>query len=92
MFDINMRHNIQHAHTHTHTHTMQSHDRVAESAEMHTVLTAKDCTRFATEVNSDKVVVPTEIKLSDHPKWNVYENNHFAMRRRLVSIFLKVNL
>jgi hypothetical protein len=24
------------------------------------------------------------------PKWDVYENNHFAMRKRLVAIFLKV--
>jgi len=24
------------------------------------------------------------------PKWDVYENNHFAMRKRLVTIFLKV--
>ena len=49
-----------------------------------------DCTRFETEINQDKVVVPTEISLSEKPKWNVYDNNHFAMRRRLVGIFLKV--
>tara|TARA_B100000780_G_scaffold105642_1_gene73969 strand:+ start:79 stop:234 length:156 start_codon:yes stop_codon:yes gene_type:complete len=24
------------------------------------------------------------------PKWDIYENNHFAMRKRLVTIFLKV--
>jgi len=24
------------------------------------------------------------------PKWDAFENNHFAMRRRLVAIFLKV--
>ena len=23
------------------------------------------------------------------PKWDAFENNHFAMRRRLVSIFLR---
>lgn len=50
----------------------------------------KDCHRFATEINSDKVVVPTDVKLAAKPTWNVYENNHFAMRRRLVAIFLKV--
>jgi len=50
----------------------------------------KDIHRFATEVNSDKVVVPVEIDLKDKPKWNVYENNHFAMRKRLVGIFLRV--
>lgn len=50
----------------------------------------KDCHRFATEINSDKVVVPTDIKISDQPRWNIYDNNHFAMRKRLVAIFLKV--
>ena len=50
----------------------------------------QDIHRFATEVNSDKVVVPTDISLKEKPKWNVFENNHFAMRKRLVGIFLKV--
>jgi hypothetical protein len=50
----------------------------------------QDCHRFATEINRDKVVVPTDINLAAKPSWNVYENNHFAMRRRLVGIFLKV--
>ena len=50
----------------------------------------KDIHRFATEINSDKVCVPIDISLRDKPKWNVYENNHFAMRKRLVGIFLKV--
>jgi hypothetical protein len=50
----------------------------------------QDRLRFATEVNRDKVVVPTDIDIVAKPSWNVYENNHFAMRRRLVNIFLKV--
>jgi len=50
----------------------------------------KDCSRFATEINRDKVIVPTDIILSSKPSWNVFDNNHFAMRRRLVGIFLKV--
>lgn len=50
----------------------------------------EDCHRFATELNRDKVVVPTDINLKNRPSWNVFENNHFAMRRRLVGIFLKV--
>lgn len=50
----------------------------------------KDVSRFATECNKDKVVVPIDVDLRDKPKWNVYENNHFAMRKRLVGIFLKV--
>jgi len=48
--------------------------------------------RFVTEVDSDRVVV--DIKASEdiiaRPKWDAFENNHFAMRRRLVAIFLKV--
>ena len=50
----------------------------------------EDLKRFSTEINSDKVVVPTDIALSTFPKWDVYENDHFAMRKRLVNIFLKV--
>lgn len=50
----------------------------------------EDCHRFATEINRDKVVVPVDLKIESHPKWDVFENNHFAMRKRLVSIFLKV--
>ena len=32
-----------------------------------------------------------DIDLSEKPKWDAFENNHFAMRRRLVGIFLKVS-
>ena len=52
---------------------------------------AKDCHRFSTEFDRDKVLVDTNA-LSDlvaKPKWDAFENNHFAMRRRLVSIFLR---
>ena len=50
----------------------------------------KDIGRFQAACNEDKVVVPTKIEITEVPKWDVYENNHFAMRKRLVSIFLKV--
>lgn len=50
----------------------------------------KDVHRFTTEINTDKVVVPTDVDISAQPKWDVFENNHFAMRKRLVDIFLKV--
>lgn len=50
----------------------------------------RDTMRFATVVNADKVVVPTNIKLVEQPQWDMFKNNHFAMRKRLVSIFLKV--
>ena len=31
-----------------------------------------DRLRYATELNSDKVVVPTNLELSQKPKWDVY--------------------
>jgi hypothetical protein len=49
-----------------------------------------DTNRFASEIDQDKVVVPIDLELSAKPGWNVYTNNHFNMRRRLVAIFLKV--
>lgn len=54
------------------------------------VMRTQDCHRFATEINRDKVVVPSVVDMDAAPKWDVYENNHFAMRKRLVAIFLKV--
>ena len=52
-----------------------------------------DINRFATKVDSDKVIVPTTAlnDISAKPKWDAFENNHFAMRRRLVNIFLRVS-
>ena len=50
----------------------------------------KDVGRFQAACNEDKVVVPTKVEITEQPKWDVYENNHFAMRKRLVEIFLKV--
>lgn len=52
---------------------------------------SQDCSRFQTEVDRDKVVVKTSVQgeLAARPKWDAFENNHFAMRRRLVSIFLR---
>mgnify|MGYP006975828099 CR=1 FL=1 len=53
---------------------------------------SEDCHRFVTEVDRDKVVVDTtaSTEIVAKPKWDAFENNHFAMRRRLVSIFLRV--
>ena len=53
----------------------------------------QDCTRFATEIDRDKVVVDTSAvtDIVAKPKWDAFENNHFAMRRRLVNIFLRVS-
>ena len=49
----------------------------------------KDCNRYSTEVNADKVVVPAENQLVSEPKWDEHQNNHFTMKRRLLDIFLK---
>ena len=52
----------------------------------------EDCTRYSTQLDRDKVVVDTTAssEIVAKPKWDVFENNHFAMRRRLVNIFLRV--
>lgn len=52
----------------------------------------RDCTRFGTVINEDKVVVPITAskEITARPKWDAFQNNHFAMRRRLVDIFLRV--
>lgn len=51
---------------------------------------SEDVSRFQTQVDSDKVVVPVKNEITSQPKWDVYENSQFAMRKRLVDIFLKV--
>jgi hypothetical protein len=51
----------------------------------------KDISRYAPLIDDDRVVVDVNIDLSEKPKWDTFENNHFAMRRRLVGIFLKVS-
>ena len=53
----------------------------------------KDTHRFGTEFDNEKVVVSTSTAtdIIAKPKWDAFENNHFAMRRRLVSIFLRVS-
>ena len=52
----------------------------------------QDCTRYTTQLDRDMVVVDTSAayEIAAKPKWDVFENNHFAMRRRLVNIFLRV--
>ena len=45
--------------------------------------------RFRHVYDEDRVVVDTHLKLSNPPKWDSFENNHLAMRRRLVGIWLK---
>jgi len=52
----------------------------------------QDQHRFVTQIDSDRVVVDINATkdIIAKPKWDAFENNHFAMRRRLVAIFLKV--
>lgn len=52
---------------------------------------SKDCHRYTTQADQDFVVVDTTSKndITNQPKWDSFENNHFAMRRRLVDIFLR---
>jgi hypothetical protein len=49
----------------------------------------RDVKRFGPAYDTDKVVVDVGLKFSNPPKWDSFENNHFAMRRRLVGIWLR---
>ena len=49
----------------------------------------KDLSRYKTVVNNDKVVIPVKNDLKSQPKWDVYKNNHFTMKKRLCIILLK---
>ena len=49
----------------------------------------RDISRYGPQYDADRVVVDVGKKLPDIPKWDNFENNHFAMRRRLVGIWLK---
>lgn len=51
----------------------------------------RDIMRFAPTIDEDRVVADSHLELVEKPKWDAFENNHFAMRRRLVGIFLKVS-
>lgn len=50
----------------------------------------KDCQRYKTDINMDKVVVPAVNQITNEPAWDEHRNNHFTMKRRLLNIFLKV--
>ena len=51
----------------------------------------RDINRYTPAIDEDRVVADTDLELTDKPKWDAFENNHFAMRRRLVGIFLKAS-
>ena len=52
----------------------------------------EDCARFMIEADRDKVMVDPKVgsQILSKPRWDAFTNNHFSMRRRLVSIFLRV--
>lgn len=49
----------------------------------------RDISRYQPQYDADRVVVDVGKTLPDIPKWDNFENNHFAMRRRLVGTWLK---
>jgi len=65
--------------------------RAAIKSTKEAEMRARDIARFAPNIDADKVVVDTNLELVDKPKWDAFENNHFAMRRRLVGIFLRAS-
>lgn len=66
------------------------HDkRSAIKTEKANALRERDVTRFATAIDEDKVVVETDLKLSEQPKWDAFANNHLAMRKRICTLFMK---
>jgi len=78
-------------------HTKEFTDGVNEERSdliENNLLVKRDCdvNRYKSEIDRDFVVVDTDIAkdLHETPKWDKFDNNHFALRRRLVQIFLKV--
>lgn len=58
-------------------------------AEVREFMRDTDVRRFRHVYDSDRVVVDTTVNLPEKPRWDSFENNHFAMRRRLVGIWLR---
>jgi hypothetical protein len=48
-----------------------------------------DITRYDIVIDTDKPVIDTDIPIDLRPSWNEYKNNHFALRKRCLNIFLK---
>jgi hypothetical protein len=64
-------------------------DRARFIADTREYMRQRDISRFHPTFDSDRVVVEVGQTLPNMPKWDNFENNHFAMRKRLVSIWLK---
>ncbi len=58
-------------------------------ADMREFMRDQDVRRFRHTFDSDRVIVDTTVNLHEKPRWDSFENNHFAMRRRLVGIWLR---
>jgi hypothetical protein len=46
-------------------------------------------TRYITETDNDRVVVDTDIHMDTNIQFDLYQNNHFELRKRCVNLFLK---
>ena len=59
--------------------------------EKNRIMRERDINRYNPAIDEERVVTDIDLELAEKPKWDAFENNHFAMRRRLVGIFLKVS-
>ena len=48
-----------------------------------------DITRYSTDVDNDAAVIDTDLPLEKKPQWDIYQNNHFALRKRCLGILLR---
>lgn len=45
-------------------------------------------TRYQSEFNNDRAVVDSDMAIKN-PNWDIYKNNHFALRKRCLNVLLK---
>lgn len=48
-----------------------------------------DNTRYTTETDTDRVVVDTDLPMELNPQLDLYQNNHFELRKRCLDLMLK---
>lgn len=46
-------------------------------------------TRYVTETDNDRVIVDTDIPINMNPQLDLYQNNHFELRKRCLNLMLK---
>ena len=52
----------------------------------------RDLTRYETIFDKDKVIVDVDLPLESRPDWDIFKNNHFALRRKCLNVFLKFGI